>query len=224
MPQSRTRSSGLDVHTEAMAVAYVAQHHGADGVFLGSMGPRPCDMDTRLRRRPSTRTPLVVVAEAGPCGSGRSRDLRTQGYLCGVGAPALLPPQAGDRVQTDGRDAVPRARLRRSGALTPLDVPSVEDDASRDLIRARAEVLRALNAAKVRLNAFWLRHDLRSTSWATWGLAHLRWRSEGSCATSAPHIVFQAYVWAVNAPTARLTRLEPSAPSADEYLAGGPGG
>jgi transposase len=96
----------------------------------------------------------------------------------------------------------------RSGDLTPVYVPKVEEEAIRDLCRAREDVLRDLKAAKLRLKAFLLRHDLRSTGQATWNPAHLRWLAEVVCPTPAQHIVFQAYVRAVNAQTARLQRLE----------------
>ena len=43
--------------------------------------------------------------------------------------------------------AVPRARLRRSGALTSVPVPTVADEASRDLTGASDEALRDLKAA-----------------------------------------------------------------------------
>lgn len=55
---------------------------------------------------------------------------------------------------TDRRDAVQRARLMRSGALTPVDVPNVEDDASHALSRAREDAIADLKAAQFRLKAF----------------------------------------------------------------------
>jgi transposase len=81
--------------------------------------------------------------------------------VCWVVAPSLIPKKAGDRVKTDRRDAVQLARLRRSGALTPVSVPQVEDEAIRDRSRAREEAIRDLKAAKFRLKAFLLRHDIR---------------------------------------------------------------
>jgi transposase len=65
-----------------------------------------------------------------------------------------MPKKAGDRVKTDRRDAVQLARLRRSGALTPGYVPTEEDEAIRDLCRAREEAIRDLKAAQFRLTAF----------------------------------------------------------------------
>src|SRR5215471_14632959 len=99
------------------------------------------------------------------------------------------------------------ARLMRSGALTPVDVPAIDEEAIRDLSRAREDTLRALKAAKVRLKAFWLRHAIRYTGRATWSPAHLRWLSEVVCPTPAQHIVFQAYVQTVTEQTERLGRL-----------------
>jgi transposase len=111
-------------------------------------------------------------------------------------------------VKTDRRDAVQLARLMRSGDLTPVDVPKVEDEAIRDLPRAREDARQDLKAAKFRLNAFLLRHDIRYTGCATWGPAHLRWLSEVVGPTPAQHMVFHEDVRAVNEHTERLGRLE----------------
>jgi hypothetical protein len=94
----------------------------------------------------------------------------------------------------------------RSGDLIPVYVPMVEEEAMRDLTRAREETIGDLKAAKFRLKAFLLRHDLRYTGRATWGPAHLRWLSEVVCATPAQQIVFQEYIRAVNEHTERLQR------------------
>jgi transposase len=131
-----------------------------------------------------------------------------KGFACWVVAPSLIPKKTGDRGKTDRRDAVQLARLMRSGDLTPVYVPQVEDEAIRDLSRAREDTILDLKAAKFRLKAFLLRHDIRYTGQATWGPAHLRWLSEVVCATPAQQIVFQEYVRAVNEHTERRQRLE----------------
>jgi transposase len=125
-----------------------------------------------------------------------------------VVAPSLIPKKPGDRVKTDRRDAVQLARLARSGDLTVVYVPKVEDEAIRDLTRAREDTLRDLKSAKFRLKAFLLRHDIRYTGRATWGPAHLRWLSEVVCPTPAQQIVFQEYVRAITELTERLQRLD----------------
>jgi transposase len=198
----------MDVHKEAIAVAYVAKDHDADVIYLVTIGTRHVDIDHLIRKLQSKAKHLVFVYEAGPCGYWLYRYLTKKGYVCWVVAPSLIPKKAGDRVKTDRRDAVQLARLMRSGDLTPVYVPQVEDEAIRDLSRAREDTIRDLKAAKFRLKAFLLRHDIRYTGRATWSPAHLRWLSEVVCPTPAQQIVFQAYVRAVNEHTERLQRLE----------------
>ena len=96
----------------------------------------------------------------------------------------------------------------RSGDLTPVYVPAVEDEAIRDLSRAREDAIRDPKAAKSRLKAFLLRQDIRYEGRATWGPAHLRWLAEVVCSTPAQQIVFQEYVRAVSEHQERLQRLE----------------
>jgi transposase len=208
MSHSRTLYVGLDVHKESMAVAYVAKEHDADVIYLGTIGTRHADIDQLVRKLQAKAKHLVFVYAARPCGYWRSRDLTKKGQVCWVVAPSLMPKKAGDRVKTDRRDAGPLARLMRSGALTPVDVPAVEDEAIRDLSRAREDAIGDLKAAKFRLKAFLRRHDIRYTGRATWGPAHLRWLAEVVCATPAQQLVFQEYVRAVHEHTARLQRLE----------------
>jgi transposase len=208
MSHSSTLYIGLDVHKESIAVAYIANAHHAEVVYLGSIGTRQCDIDKLIRQLQSKSKELVFVYEAGPCGYWLYRYLTKKGHVCWVVAPSLIPKKAGDRVKTNRRDAIQLARLMRSGDLTAVYVPQVEDEAIRDLSRAREDAIRDLKAAKFRLKAFLLRQDIRYTGQATWGPAHLRWLAEVVCATPAQQIVFQEYVRAVNEHTERLQRLE----------------
>jgi transposase len=208
MNQSSTLYIGMDVHKESIAVAYVSKDHDAEVVYLGTIGTRQCDIDQLVRKLQSKAKYLVFVYEAGPCGYWLYRYLTKKGHACWVVAPSLIPKKAGDRVKTDRRDAVQLARLVRSGDLTPVYVPTVEDEAIRDLSRAREDTIRDLKAAKFRLKAFLLRQDIRYTGRATWGPAHLRWLAEVVCPTPAQQIVFQEYVRAVTEHTERLQRLE----------------
>ena len=192
MSQSRTLSVGMDVQKASMAVASVAQDHGAAVISLGTVGTRQCAIDKLLRHLRSKSPQRVVVYDAGPCGSWLSRSLTHTGDVCWVIAPSLMPTKAGDRVTTDRRDARQLARLMRAGARTPVAVPAVDDAAMRDLSRARADTLRDLTAATLRRKAFVLRHALRAPGRAHGSPAPLRWRSDGVCPTPAPHMVLQA--------------------------------
>jgi transposase len=208
MSQSSTLFIGMDVHKETIAVAYVAQDHGAAVTSLGTIGTRQCDIDHLIRKMPSKATHRIFVYAAGPCGYWLYRYLRKKDDDGWVVAPSLMPKKAGDRVKTDRRDAMQLARLARSGDLTAVYVPKVQDEAIRDLTRAREEASSDRKDTKFRLNAFLLRHDIRYTGRAHWGPAHLRWRSEVVCPTPTQQIVCQEYVRAVHEPTERLHRRE----------------
>src|SRR2546425_2835285 len=208
MAQGSRLFVGLDVHKEMIAVAYGSAEREAEVVFLGTIGTRQGDIDKLIRKLQSKGKTLHFVYEAGPCGYWLYRYLTKKNLKCWVVAPSQIPKKAGDRVKTDRRDAMQLARLLRSGDLTPIYVPVVEEEAIHDLVRAREDVLRDSKAAKVRLKAFLLRQDIRYEGRATWGPAHLRWLATVVCPTPAQQIVFQEYVRAVSAHTARLQRLE----------------
>ena len=161
MSQSSTLFIGMDVHKDSIAVAYVAQEHGAEVASLGTIGTRQCDIDQRIRKMHSKAQHLIFVYEAGPCGYWLYRYLQKKDDDCWVVAPSLMPKKAGDRVTTDRRDAVQLARLARSGDLPPVYVPQVDDEAIRDLTRAREDTISDLQDAQCRLKAFWLRQDNR---------------------------------------------------------------
>lgn len=73
MSHSRTLYIGLEVHTESIAVAYVAKEYEAEVIYLGTIGTRHADIDQLVRKRHATAQHLVFVYEAGPCGSWLSR-------------------------------------------------------------------------------------------------------------------------------------------------------
>jgi transposase len=199
---------GLDVHKDFISVAYVPDDRQAEVTFVGPIGTREGDIDKLIRRLRTKAKQIVFAYEAGPSGYGLYRYLRKKGYACLVVAPSLIPKKTGDRVKTDRRDAVQLARLMRSGDLDSVYVPKVEDEAIRDLSRAREDVLRDLKAAKLRLKAFLLRQGIYYTGRATWTPAHLRWLAEVVCPTTAQQIVFQEYVRTVTERRELLQRLE----------------
>ena len=148
---SKTIYVGLDVHKDSIAVAYAPEERGTEVVSLGAIGTRQCDIDKVIRKLQSKGAPLVFVYEAGPCGYWLYRYLTRKGLSCHVVAPSLIPRKPGDRVKTDRRDAMTLARLMRSGDLTSIYVPQVEDEALRDLSRGREDALDDLKRSKRRL-------------------------------------------------------------------------
>ncbi len=162
MAQSTPLFVGLDVHKDSIAVAHAQGYNADPPVFLGEIGTRQADLDKLVRRLEAKAPDLVFAYEAGPCGYVLHRYLTGKGFTCQVVAPSLMPKKPGDTIKTDRRDAIELARLLRSGDLTRVYVPMVEDEAIRDLCRARDAARLTLKNAKLRLKGFLLRlgwHD-----------------------------------------------------------------
>jgi transposase len=125
-----------------------------------------------------------------------------------VVAPSLIPRKASDKVKTDRRDADQLARLFRAGELTAIRVPDQEDEAIRDLIRARHAAVDDLRKARHRLKGFLLRLGFRYTGKSSWNDAHKRYLSKLVMPQAAQQIVFQECIHAIDDASARLERLE----------------
>ena len=119
-----------------------------------------CDDDSvrRLISRFEDLRRLRVCYEAGPTGYELARLLASLGVACEVIAPSLIPIAAGERVKTDTRDCRRLARLHRAGQLVAIRIPSVAEEAVRDLCRACVDMVIDQNRARQRLGKLLLRH------------------------------------------------------------------
>jgi transposase len=115
------------------------------------------------------------VYEAGPCGYELYRKLREAGIHCDVIAPSLTPEKPGDRVKTNRRDARNLGRLYRAGELTVIAVPKPEQEAIRDLTRAREDVREDLTRRQHRLNRFLHRSGYHYGDGDRWTKKHWNW-------------------------------------------------
>jgi transposase len=97
------------------------------------------------------------------------------GVRCEVIAPSLIPKAPGDKVKTDRRDCRRLARLYRAGELVAIRIPSVQEEAVRDLCRARADLVQDRTRARHRLSKFLLRHGRPWRGGSAWTLTHERW-------------------------------------------------
>lgn len=200
---------GLDVHKVSISVAIAeAGRHAPE--FRGEIPNEPKAID-KLVRQLSERfdgQPLLFSYEAGPCGYGVYHQIQASGHDCEVVAPTLIPRRAGDRVKTDRRDAQMLARLSRSGELTPVWVPTPEQEAIRDLTRAREDMKAIELKARQRLNAFLLRHGKAYPGKSKWIPAHFRWLETVRFDTPVQQIVLQEYIEAVKEAQRRVAGLE----------------
>jgi transposase len=151
---------GLDVSKESIAVA-IADSGRETPRFYGTIA-NTTDAVRKLVKKLGNETELEFCYEAGPTGYGIYRQLTGMGLSCLVVAPSLIPVRQGDKVKTDRRDAIRLAQLLRAGELTPVWVPQEEDEALRDLVRAREDAKEDLHRARQRIIKFLLRRSLHA--------------------------------------------------------------
>ena len=200
---------GLDVHKETIAVA-VARPGRGEPEYRGEIANAPKALQKWLARLNEAfgGTLLLFCYEAGPCGYGLYRWLTEAGHDCQVVAPSLIPKKAGERIKTDRRDALKLARLLRSGELTAVWVPDKEQEAMRDLTRARDDMKSQERKARQQLNAFVLRHGHHWPRGKTrWTAAHFNWLESIRFEQPWLQIVLQEYIDAVKAATQRVADL-----------------
>lgn len=151
---------------------------------------------------------FIFVYEAGPCGYWIYRLLTKLGHQCYIVAPSLIPKKAGDKIKTDKRDALKLTQLLKTGDADPIYVPEPEDEAIRDLSRARERAMDDLKAAKYQLKAMLLRNYIHYEGKDNWSLKHLRWLTEIVLPYPAQQLVLQEYIQTVSERLARLKRLD----------------
>lgn len=171
VPQKSTLL-GLDVHKLTIAAGVLAPD--ADVPVVDQLSSDPESVRRLVGRFPDPRR-LVACYEAGPTGYELARQLQAMGVRCEVVAPSLIPVAPGDKVKTDKRDARRLALLLRAGQLSAVRVPSVAEEAVRDLCRARADMVIDRSRARHRLGKFLLRHGRVWRDGANWTMKHQAW-------------------------------------------------
>jgi transposase len=162
----------------------------------------------RFVDRLGDRRQLRVCYEAGPTGLELARLLEALRVPCEVIAPSLIPRAPGDRVKTDRRDARRLARLLRAGELTPIHVPTRQEEAVRDLCRARTDMVIDLNRGRHRLSKFLLRHGQPYRGGTEWTDRHSRWLTGIRFDDPALGSTFEHYRGVVTSRTAELRAIE----------------
>ena len=201
-----TRFVAMDIHKDSMTVAIAEE--GRTPALYGAIASTGAAVAKLADKLSGPEAPLRFCYEAGPCGYGVYRQLRALGHECAVVAPSLIPRRPGDRIKTDRRDALSLARLHQHGELTSVWVPDEEQEAIRDLERAREDFKHAERRVRQRLNGFLLRHGRVYTGGRRWTQAHYRWLETQRFAHPAQQIVFQEYVDEAKHARTRIKTLE----------------
>jgi transposase len=199
-------SVGLDVHARSVAAAAV---DGVTGeLFKAKLTPSFDHIRSWVQALPG---PVAVTYEAGPTGFGLYRSLMAAGIRCEVAAPSKIQKPSGDRVKTDSKDAIHLAKLLRLDEIVAVAIPSVEQEAARDLVRAREDSRGDLMRARHRLSKLLLRHGIVYYDGQAWTIKHDLWlRNEAleQLSSKATRLAFDSDYEAVLTVKARRDRLD----------------
>jgi transposase len=200
---------GLDVHKETIAVA-IARPGREEPEYRGEIAHTSKAVEKLIGRLSKEFDGAVMLFcyEAGPCGYGVQRQILGAGHDCEVVAPSLIPKKPGERIKTDRRDALKLARLLRAGELTGIWVPDEEQEAMRDLCRARADMKSQERKARQQLGAFVLRHGHHwPAGKQRWTATHYTWLEALKFAHDWQQVVLQEYIDAVKAASQRVADM-----------------
>jgi transposase len=199
---------GLDTHKDTIAVA-VSDACGGKPRYYGEIANTPEEITKLAKKLSPDGEVLSFCYEAGPCGYGIYRQISKMGHDCSVVAPSLIPRKPGDRVKTDRRDSESLSRFHRAGELTAVWVPDQEQEAIRDLTRAREDMKAMERQARQRLNAFLLRHGkVYESGKSKWTQAHFRWLERVKFEVPVQQIVFEEYIGAIKQSQQRVSDME----------------
>jgi transposase len=196
-------SVGLDVH--ALSVVACAIDGETGELHRARLTPDPGDVHRWVSALPG---PVRVVYEAGPTGYGLARFLRERGVECLVAAPSKLQRPSGDRVKTDTRDALHLARLLKLGEVVEVVVPSLEQEAARDLVRAREDARGDLMRDRHRLSKLLLRQGIVWNGGQAWTGKHDVWLRSQRFDLLGRQLAFDAAYEAMTLTLDRRDRLD----------------
>ena len=165
---------GLDVHARSVRAAALDTSTGE--LIEVKLPAARADVMEWVIQLASRHGPVHVAYEAGPTGFGLARKLGSAGVPVTDAAPSKLIRPAGDRVKTDARDALLLARVLRMDELVSVRVPTVSEEAARDLVRARDDARVELMAARHRVSKLLLRRGIvYEAGKDAWTRAHDAW-------------------------------------------------
>lgn len=164
---------GLDVHKRTI---HVALWHEAR-IVAGWVMPAEVNKVTVMLAPYRDRITRVVY-EAGPTGYGLARTLRQAGLAVEVVAPGRSPRPAVREAKADRLDAARLAEYAAKGLLVAVAVPTETEEADRQLVRLREQVVRKRRCLKQQIRSFLLQHGVAEpyglSRWSLAAVAALR--------------------------------------------------
>jgi len=197
---------GVDAHKKDLFIAMLIGDQSTPVTWQLANEPNAVRRLVRKLERDAPG-PVRMCYEAGPCGYALQRQATTPRVSCQVIAPALIPRKPGERIKTNRRDARKLAELLRAGLLTEVRPPTPEEEAVRDLCRARDDAREDLHRCRHRLGKLLLRRGLHYHG-RNWTRAHRRWIDSLEWTHPAERPVVDDYLLAIDQLEARLIELD----------------
>jgi transposase len=197
---------GIDAHRKDLFVAMLVGDQKAPVTWQVANEPHAVRRLVRKLEREAPG-PVRVCYEAGPCGYALQRQMTTTRVECQVIAPALIPRKPGERIKTNRRDARKLGELHRAGLLTEVRPPTPDDEAVRDLARARDDAREDLQRCRHRLGKLLLRRGLHYHG-RNWTRGHRQWIASLEWTHVAERAVVDDYLLAIDHTEARLLELD----------------
>jgi len=206
--QGATKYVGLDVSKEKISVA-IAEAGREAPRYWGTIN-HSHEAVRKLMKQLGEPSTLDVCYEAGPTGFDLYHWLTEMNIACTVIAPSLIPQRQGDRIKTDRRDALRLAQLFRAGELTPIHVPTRDQEALRDLVRAREDAREDLHRARQRMVHFLLRHHIHppASIRRRWTKAYRIWLEKLTFTQTCEQTVHKEYLHRIFECEERLSRID----------------
>ena len=199
---------GMDVHKDTIAVAAALAGREAPA-YCGEIANRPSEIGKTGRQagRGAWRRVDPVLLRGGAVRLRGASPTDGLGFRL-RGGGAIADPQGAGRTDQDGSAGRVQAGavVAQRGVDAGVWVPDEEQEAMRDLVRARADFKNAERKTRQQLGAFLLRHG-RHWSRSRWTLAHYAWLDGLRFERDWQEWAFREYLDAVRAASDRVAAL-----------------
>lgn len=146
---------GLDVHKRTYNLAiWLNDAQAIDFVI-------PADNEKLLKLLDKIRIAIKrIVYEAGPTGYALARSLHKASLPVWVIAPSKTPRQSARDSKTDRLDCKTLAKYAAKGLLHPIAIPTRQQEADRQLVRTREQLVSKQTRVKLQIKSFLLQHGI----------------------------------------------------------------
>jgi transposase len=146
---------GLDVHKKTYNVAIWLNDAPAIDFIT------PANSETLLKMLDKVRIAIKrIVYEAGPTGYALARSLQKASLPVWVIAPSKTPRQSARDSKTDRLDCKTLAKYAAKGLLRPIAIPTNQQEADRQLVRTREQIVSKQTRVKLQIKSFLLQHGI----------------------------------------------------------------